>query len=203
MAQYKDVLSNSTGWLHELARAEVHPDAEKLLQLGNANDPHQQVEESTIDFLSDLREQMTEYARVFNNYSETGKVFQEAKIYSVAQTSADFMIFRNQVKLMFSNTAHGVIQISFSRHTRGNMIVDGQLHSEGGLGQPQELLAQVGPFRDVSWTFQSEKVTPEQIAKFYFSEFARASRDTKKTKLGNQLLLEQIKTLLQEKGLDI
>ncbi len=203
MAQYKDVLSTNTGWLHELARAEVHPDAEKLLQLGAALDPHQQVEESTIDFLSDLREQLTEFSRVFNNYSEAGKVFQETKVYSAAQTAADFMIFRNQVKLMFSNTAHGVIQISFSRHSRGNMVVDGQLHTDGGLGQPQELLAQVGPFRDVHWTFQSEKVTPDQVAKFYFAEFIRASRDTKKTKLGNQLLLEQIKTLLQEKGLEL
>lgn len=202
MAQYKDVLSTSSGWIHELARAEIHPEAEKLLQLGAALDPHQLVEESTVDFLAELREQFTEFTRVFNSYSETGKVFQEAKIYSVAQTSADFMVFRNQVKLVFSNTAHGVIQMSFAMHSRGNMMVDGQVQSAVSGGQAQELLAQVGPFRDVHWTFQSAKVTPDQVAKFYFAEFVRASRDTKKTKLGNQLLLEQIKSLLQEKGID-
>jgi hypothetical protein len=67
----------------------------------------------------------------------------------------------------------------------------------------QDLLAQVGPFRDVHWTFQGEKVTPEQVAKFYFAEFARATRDTRKSRAGNQLLIDQIKALLQEKGLDL
>lgn len=206
MGRFKDVLPSQQGWIHELARAEIHPDAERLLQLGRGFDPQQLVEESTIDFLGELREFFTEYARVFNAFAENGAKFQEVKVYSVAQTAADFMIFRNQVKLVVSNSAHGVIQISFAQHVRGTISVDGQMiqaPQQGGGSQTQDLLAQVGPFRDVFWTFQGEKVTPEQVAKFYFSEFARATRDTRKSKAGNQLLLDQIKALLQEKGLDL
>ena len=207
MGRFKDVLPSQQGWIHELARAEIHPDAERLLQLGSSFDPQQLVEESTIDFLGELREHFTEYARVFNAFAENGAKFQEVKIYSVAQTAADFMMFRNQVKLVVSNSTHGVIQVSFAQHARGTINVDGQMiqapNQQPGSASSQDLLAQVGPFRDIHWTFQSEKVTPEQVAKFYFSEFARATRDARKSKAGNQLLIDQIKALLQEKGLDL
>ena len=211
MGSFKDVLPSQQGWIHELARAEIHPDAERILQLGKSFDPQQLVEESTIDFLTELKEQFAEYARVFNAYSETGARFQEIKVYNIAQTAADFMVFRNQIKLVVTNSAHGVIQIAFAQHVRGTLSINGQVQNSApdtanlspALAQAQDLLAQVGPFRDVYWTFQGEKVTPEQVAKFYFSEFARITRDTKKSRAGNQLLIDQIKALLQEKGLDL
>lgn len=210
MARFKDALPSQQGWIHDLARAEIHPDAERLLQLDGGTDPQQMVEESTIDFLSELREYSAEYARVFNAFAENGGKFQEVKVYSVAQTAADFMIFRNQVKLIVANTAHGVIQIAFAQHARGTINVDGQMINQAmqgtqvpGATPSQDLLAQVGPFRDVHWTYQGERVTPEQVAKAYFSEFVRASRDVRKSKAGNQLLIDQIKALLQEKGLDL
>lgn len=211
MGRFQDVLPAQNGWIHELARAEVHPDAEKLLQLGRSFDPHQMVEESAIDFLTDLREGFNEYARLFNSYSEAGVKFQDVKVYAIAQTAADFMLFRNQIKLVFSNSAHGLIQISFNQHNRGGMAVDGQGQpltansspSLSGAGAAHELIAQVGPFRDVFWTYQGEKVTPEQISKFYFVEFTKLTRDVKRSRVGNQVLLDQIKALLQEKGLDL
>jgi len=119
------------------------------------------------------------------------------------------MVFRNQIKLVVSNVAHGVIQVAFAQHARGTLAVDGQQIQSAqqpavsGISGAQDLLAQVGPFRDVSWTFQGEKVTPDQVSKFYFAEFVRATRDIKKSRAGNQLLLDQIKALLQEKGLDL
>lgn len=211
MGQFKDLLPSQQGWIHELAKGEIHPDAERLLQLGRSFDPQQLVEESTIDFLTELRQHFTEFARIFNAYSENNTRFQEVKVYSIAQTAADFMVFRNQIKLVIANSAHGVIQVSFAQHVRGTLAVDGQIH--GGqtttgpgsnlIGQAYELLAQLGPFRDVYWSFQGEKVKPEQVARFYFAEFVRLTRDTRRSKAGNQVLLDQIKALLQEKGLDL
>lgn len=210
MARFED-MPEREGWLHDLARGEIHPDAERLLQLGKSFDPQQLVEESAIDFLTELREKLNQYARLFNGYSEEGAKFQDVKVYSIAQTAADFMLFRNQIKLIFSNAAHGVIQISFAQHSRSTMAVNGQeaaptvspSPNSSVSGQSQDLLAQMSPFRDVYWTFQGEKVNCEQVAKFYFVEFIKVTRDTKKSRVGNQLLLDQIKALLQEKGLDL
>lgn len=208
MSQFKDLLTSQPGWLHELARGEIHPDAEKVLQLGRSFDPQQLVEESTIEFLTELREHFNEYARVINTYSEGGVKFHDIKVYSLAQTAADFMLFRNQIKLIFSNSAHGVIQISFAQHMRSTLAIDGQDQgrSNGGVSlgeQSQDLLAQVGPFRDIVWTYQGERVAPEQVSKFYFIEFVRLTRDNRRSTGKNQLLLDQIKALLQEKGLNL
>jgi len=144
--------------------------------MGKSFEPQQLVEESSIQFMSELKEHFTEYARLFNAYSDNSTRFQDIKVYSIAQTTADFMLFRNQVKLVVSNAGHGVIQISFAQHVRGNFAVNGQEQksSDQVISNPswtqssQELLAQLGPFRDVFWSFQGEKVIPEQVAKFYF-----------------------------------
>lgn len=208
MGRIKDVLPNQTGWIHELVRSEIHPDAEKILGLQSSFDPNQRIEESTIQFLTELREQFQEYTRVFNGYSENGAKFQDIKVYSLAGSPADFMVFRNQVKLVVSNVAHGVIGLSFARHLRSSLNVNGQGQPDNSassvaLGKGQELRAQMGPFHEVYWTFEGERILADQVAKFFFVEFVRATRDLKKTRGSNQLLLEQIKTLLQEKGLDL
>lgn len=207
-ASSKDILPTQRGWIHDLARAEVVPGAEQALGLAGSADPQQLIEESAVAFLTEMRESLGEYCRIFNSYSEASSRFGEVKVYGLAQTPADFMLYRNQVKLLFTNPQAGLVQISFARHARGALAVDGVAHGaasgmESEFSRPAELLAQLGPFRDVRWTFQSELVTADQVAKFYFGEFVRVSRDTRRARAGNQLLLEQIKTLLQEKGLDL
>lgn len=193
------------GWIHELARGEVHPEAESLLNLGKSFDPQQLIEENTIEFLNALREQFQNYAKVFNSYSEGSTKFQEIKVYQLAQSPADFMIYRNQVKLVVSNVAHGVINLAFAQHSRSTVAINGQntAVSQPQLQPAQDILVQVGAFRDIRWTFQGEKVSPEQIAKFYFAEFVKVTRENRKSKMGNQILLDQIKALLQQKGLDL
>lgn len=202
MSSTKEFSPNISGWVHDLARAETHPDAERLLGLGSSLDPHQIVEEDTVRFLSELREKFGEFARVFNSYSEAGARFQEVKLYAIAQTAADFMLYRSQIKLVVSNSAHGVIALSFASHSRGPMNFDGA-NPENSAPRAQELLAQVGPFRDVKWTFQGEEVRPEQIAKFYFAEFVRSTREKRVSSGQNQALLDQIKALLNDKGLQL
>jgi hypothetical protein len=208
MANYnpKNVsLSGDHGWVHDLVRGEMHPEADRLIQAAGGTvggiDPQQCIEESTIQFLAELREAFTEYCRIFNGHSEAGSRYQEIKVYSVAQTAADFMIYRNQVKLVVSNASHGVIELSFAQHTQHAQL---QRTEAAPPKQSQELLAQLGPFGDVSWTFQGEKVQAAQVARFYFGEFVRSSRDLKRSRPGNQqMLLEQIKALLQEQGLNL
>src|SRR5262245_15082316 len=101
MAQFNDNLPTpaALGWIHDLAKAEIHPEAERLLQLGRSFDPQQLIEESAIEFLSALREQFADYSRMFNTHSGGGTRYQEIKVYNIAQSAADFMVFRNQVKL--------------------------------------------------------------------------------------------------------
>ena len=71
------------GWIHEIARAESSPEAEALYQLTQGVGPQQAIEESTVDFLTDLRAYFQEYLRIFNSLSESGKKFAEIKIFNL------------------------------------------------------------------------------------------------------------------------
>jgi hypothetical protein len=207
MARIEDSPLENSGWLHDLAKGELHPEADSIMNQAKAFDPRQLVEESTIEFLMELRECFHDFAQILNGYSEQGTRFAEVKIYSVAQTHADFMVFRNSMKLSVQNTAHGVIQLAFAQHARSTIAVNGQaidaVAPHALAGQSSELIAEIGPFRDIWWTYQGQKVSASQVAKFYFSEFVRSTRDLRAAKTGNQELLQQIRSLLHERGIQL
>lgn len=186
------------GWIYELARAEASPEADALYRLNQSAAPQQAIEESTVDFLTDLRAYFQEYVRVFNSQSDAGKKYPEIKIFNLTQGAADFMLYRNGIKLIVANTTHGVVQISYDKH-----LIAGAVPSELAIPQAEEILAQFGAFGSVHWMYRSERVESEQVAKHFFAEFARVSREPKKSKPNQKVLLEQIKALLQEQGLSL
>lgn len=208
MAQFHDAPASPQNWIHELARAETHPNADPM-SIGAGLDPQQLIEESTIEFLTLVRDSIQEYIKVFNGYSEGGARFQETKVYSLTSGASDFMLYRNQIKLLFCNTAHGVIQISFAKHFRSGATVTAQtaqmndLQGQSQLGNAQELRARIGAFHDVTWTFEGEKVGTDQVAKYFFTEFVRVTRDYRRSNAKNQVLLDQIKGLLHDRGFDL
>ncbi len=198
----KNPHSDSNGWIHELARAEMFPDVEKILETSHS--PQQLIEENTINFLDKLREIFTRFVQIFNGLSESGSKFSEIKIFDLAQTAADFMLYRNQIKLVVSNSSHGVIQLSFSQHKRGGFALDGSMKNENlNVPPSQELNVVIGPFNNIYWTFQNEKVEPTEVARFYFAEYVKLTRERSQVKTNNKILLEQIKSILQKKGLDL
>lgn len=187
-------------WVHELARNELNPEAANIFNTVNQFDPKQIVEESTISFLEDLRDLFTSFIKVFNGYSDANQKFSDVKIFGITNTPADFMVFRNNVKLVFSNSAHGIINATFTQHQKTEVNVAGMLPDSSK--QSHDIIAQMGPFMDVTWTYQGEKVNPERVVKYFFVEFVKASRVAKKVSQ-NQQLLQQIKALLQDKGIDL
>jgi len=190
---------DSSGWIHDLTRAEISPEAEALYHLNRSGTPEQAIEESTVDYLTDLRAYFQEFVRSFNSFSETGKKFAEIKIFNLTQGAADFMLYRNGIKLIVANTAHGVIQFSYDQHMNASPVAK----VEPGVPNAEEILAQMGAFGAIRWTYRSEKVECDQVSKHFFAEFVRASREQKKVKPNQKVLLEQIKALLQEQGLSL
>lgn len=190
---------NFNGWIHELARAESSPEAALLDGLTKTSGPQQAIEESTVDFLTDLRADFEEYVRVFNSISEDGKKFSDIKLFNLAEGAANFMLYRNGIKLIVSNTAHGVIQFSYNRHATVQQTGADSMD----IPSAEELLAQVGVFGSVQWTCRSEKTDSESVSRYFFAEFIRLTRERKKTKPNKQVLLDQIKALLNEQGLSL
>jgi hypothetical protein len=192
-------ITDSSGWIHDLTRVEISPEAEALYHLNRGGAPEQAIEESTVDFLTDIRAYFQEFVRAFNSFSDAGKKFSEIKIFNLTQGAADFMLYRNSVKLIIANTAHGVIQFSYEQHVNTNTVTNTDLR----IPQAEEILAQLGAFGAIRWTYRSDNVEPNQVSKHFFSEFVRTSREQKKVKPNQKVLLEQIKALLQEQGLSL
>jgi hypothetical protein len=188
----------SNGWIHELARAEASPEADALYQINRVSAPGQAIEESTVDFLTDLRAYFQEYVRLFNSLSEAGKKYSEIKIFNLTQGAADFMLYRNGIKLIIANTTQGVIQLSYDRH-----MVAGTTSGDVNVPNAEEILAQLGAFGSVHWMYRSEKVESEQVSKHFFAEFTRITREQRKARPNQKVLLEQIKALLQEQGMSL
>lgn len=189
---------NFNGWIHEIARAESSTEAQMLDSLTQTSGPQQAVEESTVNFLNDLRADFQEYVRVFNSLSEGGKKFAEIKLFNLTQGAADFMLYRNGIKIIIANTAHGVIQFSYNKHAVAGAGTVGT-----DVPAAEELLAQMGVFGSVNWICRGEKVDSESVSKYFFAEFVRLTREQKKTKPNQKILLDQIKALLQEQGMSL
>jgi hypothetical protein len=187
----------TNGWIHEIARSEASPEAEALQFINRAQAPAQAIEESTVDFLTDLRADFQEYVRIFNSLSEGGKRFAEIKIFNLTQGAADFMLYRNGIKLIVANTTQGVIQIAYDKH----VVAGGS--SDLSTPQSEELLAHLGAFGSVYWMYRSERVESEQTSKHFFAEFTRITREQKKARPNQKILLEQIKALLHEQGMSL
>lgn len=194
-------------WIHELARSEFYPevDREKIIQ--KWIDPQQLIQQSAADFLIELRDLFQEFIRVFNSYSESGKRFSEVKIYALAQANTDFLLFRNLYKMIVSQVTIDLIQISFVHHQRGTLSIDGRgpagVQSNEVAEAKFELNAQIGPFRDVFWSYQGERVKPIQIARYFFMEFIRVTHDTKSNPVAQQEILNQIRSFLNEQGMSL
>jgi len=193
----------SRDWLHELARSEINGDVRQALDIEN-NSLEDLIEEKTISFISSLRQSLAEYTKVFNAYSEGSKHFAEVKIYRVADTAVDFMLYRNQIKLLFSMPRSGLVRISFVQHHRSAMAVNEKISE---LKKPDEksydICAEVGPFREVYFHYQGHRIVPQQVSRFYFAEFVKSTRHKSSSSVDRDVLLNQIKSLLQEKGLDL
>jgi len=190
---------NRNSWIQEIARGETSAEANELDQIAMSAGAQQAVEESTIEFLSDLRADFQDYVRIFNALSDSGKKFNEIKLFNLTQGAVDFMLYRNGMKLVIANTSHGVIQFSYQKH----QATQNGVSAASDIPHAEEILAQVGVFETVQWTCRSERVESEVISKYFFSEFVRMTREQKKVKPDQKVLLNHIKALLEEQGLSL
>lgn len=192
------------GWIYELARGELNPELDVIKNFNGASS-QQAVEESTVDFLTDMRGHIQESLRAFNAFSEGGKRFAEVKVFNIAQSASDFMLYRNGLKLIFANTSHGVIEIYYNKHQAQATYPNAGATADQSSGLPdrEEVLANLGVFGKVKWTCRGEQVRPSEVSQHYFSEFVRLTREERALKPNQAQLLNQIKSLLKEQGLDL
>lgn len=132
-------------------------------------DHEKQLEDSTIDFLNDLKLAFVEAASTFNQLK--GSTLGHIRIYGISKTRADFMLFRNGYKLIFNMRQPGVVAIQYSAAVA--QYLPGQNPTQE-LGQ-DHLTAQWGAFGQLNWTYNDRPIQLDYLIRYYMSRFVRDS----------------------------
>ena len=161
---------NRLSWIKDLVLAEQEMEQQGMVDLAFAHDSAKNLEQLSIEFLRELKAKFTEATNTFNQYKgPQGQI----KVYGVSKTVADFMLFRNGFKLIFSLKHPGVLTIASSQMT--NVYVPGNTDAENQNAIRLVLKAKWGPFEELIWTYQENEVKVDHLVRYYLRAFARSS----------------------------
>lgn len=157
-------------WIKELVLAEQKMEDSGLIDLSSADQDHI-LDEQTVDYLRDIKTAFIEAASAFNQMKGTS--LGTAKIYGISNTKADFMLFRNGFKLIFSMRRPGEIEVYHS--LIGSHFLANPVGESENISEKDVLKAQWGAFADLNWFYKNMPVRIDFLVRHYFSRFIRES----------------------------
>lgn len=154
-------------WIKDLVRVEHEMEESGVIDISTGFNPERHLVDETILYLHRLKREFVDAATAFNQLknSPLGRI----KVYSISQTQADFMLFRNGFKLIFGLKQPGVVSIRFHRASNLNPVFETKPIDE------EVLQAEWGPFGDLVWTYNSKPLKMDYLIKYYMTRFVRES----------------------------
>jgi hypothetical protein len=147
-------------WLQEVIKAEEKVEETGIVDFDQALNPERILVTEALRFMNEIKHDLEEAIEIFNEMKPTpaGKI----KVYAIAKTHADFMIFRNGYKLLFSLIKPGVIAIRF--------------HYMNTTHQENETIEiKWGAFNDVIWVHKGHPIKKENLIRYFLVKFIRES----------------------------
>lgn len=149
-------------WIKDLVAADRQMHDAGIVDFSIIEDPAQQLEAASIDFLQDLKLEFLKVISAFNQLS--GSSLGPIRVYSIAKTQADFMLFRNGIKLIFSLQHAGGIVVSHHVGLTGNES-----------SSQHALTPEPKAFGQLVWSYQGCPIHINYMIRFYMSQFVQAS----------------------------
>ena len=162
-------------WIRDLVKLEEQMEETGIVDMTSSLDDEKILLRETALFLSLLKNEFIEAANVFNQLksSPLGRI----KVYGIAKTEADFMLFRNGFKMIFSLKSAGSIAIRFNFF--GPNYIPNQLPSVSSsapqLMDEHSIEARKGAFGELIWTYQEQPVNIAAVVKYHITLFIRES----------------------------
>lgn len=168
-------MSEKLFWIKDLVRAEDQLEESGMIDLSVGLDNERVLMNETLRFLQETKNQIIEASTAFNELksSPLGRI----KIYGIAKTQADFMLFRNGFKMIFSIKEAGAVSIRFN-FMGPNYIpqsIPAMGNSNTALMEEHVIQAQKGPFHELVWTFQGQQIQLASVIRFHMTLFIRES----------------------------
>ena len=164
-------------WIRELVKAEEQMEENGVIDLSVGIDSEKALVNESVRYLTNLKNKFIESSVAFNELkaSALGRL----KIYGIAKTPADFMLFRNGYKMIFSLTAPGEVSIRFNFLGPGahipTQIPTAQLSAASSLIEEHILKARIGAFGDLKWTFRDQVIELENVVRYHMTLFIKES----------------------------
>ena len=165
------------GWIKELVRAEQRMEESGVIEFGPAFDPAQILLSESVAFMNEMKIAFVDAASAFNQLK--GSSLGRVKIYGIANTHADFMLFRNGFKLIFALREPGAVSVRFHYVGAGfqpaGAVVTPGAGAVSHSGEEDLLIARWGAFGDLNWTFQEQPIKTDYLVRYYLTRFIRES----------------------------
>jgi hypothetical protein len=166
--------SISTRWIENLALEEINMEESGVINFNEHLNPVNLLEESSIELMEQIRERFEIYTTKFNEFRSSKDNNRSIKVFKISNTINDFMLFRNSLKLVVARRSADVITIGFLSNSGG--LFAARLNFEPNASTKlHEIKAHVGPFNNITWRFQGEKVEVNALVKHYLTEFIKHS----------------------------
>lgn len=138
-----------------------------MIEISTGFEPEKHLHTETTLFLTKLKRDFVDATTAFNQLksSPIGRI----KVYSISQTQADFMLFRNGFKLIFSMKQPGTISMRFNRAQGINPAFQSNHTDE------EYLTAKWGPFGDLVWAYNNQPIKVDYLVKYYTTRFVHES----------------------------
>lgn len=157
-------------WIRDLVLAEQNMEETGMIDVTAGFDPEKDLENETVEFLHDLKAGFVEASSAFNQMK--GSQLGNIKIYGISKTKADFMLFRNGFKLIFSMRHPG--QVAIRMNHIGTTFIPGAPAEETNQHE-DHLKASWGAFGELQWTFKNQPIKIDYLIRYYMSRFVRES----------------------------
>ena len=160
-------------WIRDLVRVEQTMEESGMLDIHSDIDPEQLLLEESHDFLQNLKSAFVEAGTSFNQLktSAVGRI----KIYGIANSQADFMLFRNGLKLIFSLKKPGQISIRF-QFVGSSFLGASQAEKDPRNNVDEDLItSRWGAFGDLTWVYRDMPVRIDYLVRYYMTRFIRES----------------------------
>ena len=160
--------NKDTIWIKDLVRLEQDMEATGQISLPEISPSREQLIEHTIEFMQQLRTAFTAHSAVFNQIKG---FLGSLRIYGIANTQADFMLFRHGHKLIFSIREPGLISV--------RMKFNDQLLSNNKnttKAEPADFIkGEWSPFNELKWTYNDKKINIDYLIRYYMTIFVKNS----------------------------
>lgn len=167
---------DKVSWIKDLVFSEQQMEESGIVDVNYGLDKDKILAQETLSFMLKLKREFVDLSSAFNELkpSPLGRI----KIYGIAKTHADFMLFRNGFKMIFSVKSAGKISIRFNfigtqLNNNPNMSSDGQ--GARALIEEEIVETKWGAFGQVIWSYHGLPVDLDHMVRHYLIQFVKES----------------------------